>query len=323
LLLLASSALIAFAGIAGATSGPRVVVEITARAEQQVDSRLTRRLIELELGDLELPPRASEPHPRSYSSVFFRVLVPRTDALRVELWDRGEFHGARSVSGHGSRQLRARRVALGAAELVRRLREKRLAEARQLAEQQERAAREQAEREAWEQKPTLALASRASGALIGPGDLWLAGPGLSGQLRLGHGARLDLGARWLWGGSPELDQTRVTWLELELAPSYALRITPSFDLDLGLQAAAASVHLSRVAAVDGIAGADDTWSARAGVVALAEPRLSDGARLSLGPELGVVLRRIPVRDDAGRERQLGGVWIGASLALLLDPTNRL
>jgi hypothetical protein len=300
-----------------------VVVEVTARAEQQLDPRLTRRLIELELGDVEVPPSASETHPRSYTTVFFRVLVPRADALRIELWDRGEFHGARSISGQGSRQLRARRVALGAAELVRRLREKRLAEARQLAEQKERLAQEQAERDAWEHKPAIALASRVSGAVVGPGDLWLAGPGLSGQLRLAGGARLDLGIRWLWGGAPGVDDARVSWLELEVTPSQALRITPAFDIDLGIQAAAAAVHLSPAAAVDGVAGADDTWSARAGVVALAEPRLSPWARLSAGPELGVVLRRIPVRDEHGRDRLLGGLWIGASVALVLDSANRL
>jgi hypothetical protein len=300
-----------------------VVVEVTARAEQQVDPRVTRRLIVLELRDLEVPPSPTEAPPRSYQTMFFRVLVSHADTLRIELWDRGEFHGARKISGGGTRQLRARRIALGAAELVRRLRQKRIAEARQLAEEKERLAREQAERDAWEHKPTLALASSVSGALVGPGDLWLVGPGLAGQLRLARGARLELGARWLSGGAPGAGDSPATWLELALAPSYALRVTPSFDIDLGMQAAVAAVHLPRTSAIDDVADEHDTWSARAGVVALAEPRLAPWARLAVGPELGVLLRRIPVRDDGGEDQQLGGVWLGASLALVLDPTSRL
>jgi hypothetical protein len=308
---------------ARAAPGPRVVVEITPRAEQQIDPRLTRRLIALELGDIEVPPQPNEPHPRTYATVFFRVLVVSADSLRVELWERGEFYGARSVSGEGSRQIRARRLALGAAELVHRLRQRRLAEARHLAEEQRRLEREAAEREAWEQKPTIALGTGAVVAFIGPGDAWLAGPELAGELRLARGPRLDLGLRWLWGGAGEVNDSGVSWLEILLAPSYVLRVRPALDLSLGVQAGAAAVHLSRATAVDDVAGEHDTWSARAALFVHAEPRLASWARLIAGPELGAVLRAIPARDEAGEQQRLGGLWIGASVGLALDPAAKL
>src|SRR5690606_8685376 len=161
--------------------------------------------------------------PRSYATVFFRVLVASADALRVELWDRGEFHGARSVTGEGSRQVRARRLALGAAELVRRLRQKRLAEARQLAEDKAKRAREEAQQRDWAHRPTLALGAAGTFALVGPGDLWLAGPELAGQLRPGHAARVDLAVRWMWGRASDVDDSTASWLELAIVPSHLFR----------------------------------------------------------------------------------------------------
>lgn len=299
------------------------MVEITPRAEQQLDARLTRRLIGLELGDVEVPARPGEKRPRNYATVYFRVLAMRADALRVELWERGEFHGARSVSGEGSRQLRARRIALGAAELVRRLRQKRLAEARRLAEEEARLARERAQREAWEQEQTVALGSELVAAAVGPGDLWLVGPGLSGDLRFAGGARLDLGVRYLAGAAPHVDDSAATWFELAIAPGYQLRITPAFDLVLGAQVAASAVHLSRAARLDDVDGQHDTWSARAGGFVAASPRLGNGARLSVGPEAGVVLRPVRVDTASGARHELGGLWLGVRLGLALDPTGRL
>lgn len=264
-----------------------------------------------------MPPKPGAPPP-AYTTVFFRVFVVRADALRVELWDKGEFHGARSVSGEGSRQLRARRIALGAGELVRRLRQKRLAEAKALADERERLAREAAEREKWEQKSTLAFVPAATAAAIGPTDFWLAGPGMSGQARLGGGARLDLGVRFLAGDASAVDDAGVSWFEISLAPSYALRAAPSLDVDLGVLAGAAAVHVSGAAAVDGIAGQSDTWSARAVAFGYVEPRLARWIRLSAGPEVGAVLRSVPVDEE-----QLGGLWLGVSLALVIDPRGQL
>src|SRR6185295_17665832 len=59
------------------------------------------------------------------------------------LWERGEYHGARVVSGsNAAGQLGARRVALAAAELARRLKKKRQLQAeRERAAEAERAAR--------------------------------------------------------------------------------------------------------------------------------------------------------------------------------------
>jgi hypothetical protein len=298
-----------------------VVLEITPRAEQHIDPRLTRRLVELELRDIELPPRPGDPHPAITPSVFFRVLVPDSEALRIELWERGSFYGARGVSVEGPRQVRARRLALGAAELVRRLRARRLAEARRLEAEEARLATERRERELWQRHDTLAVGAGLGTALVGPGDLWLAGPALSAELRLESGGRLDLGARWLFGQSPELDSS-ASWLEMSVAPSTLVRPSPALDLAIGLHAAVASVRLAGAAGVDGIDGERDTWSARAGVHLRAEPKIDRATRLSFGPELGALLRPIPARD-AGEDRRLGGLWLGLTLGVSLDPRGRL
>ncbi|HMR08263.1 MAG TPA: hypothetical protein PKA88_20920, partial [Polyangiaceae bacterium] len=67
-----------------------------------MDAQLARRLIRIELGDIEVPSRPTDKYPGAASTVFFRVLAPSHDRLHVELWDRGDFYGARGVSVTGS-----------------------------------------------------------------------------------------------------------------------------------------------------------------------------------------------------------------------------
>ncbi|HYP90384.1 MAG TPA: hypothetical protein VEQ59_19565, partial [Polyangiaceae bacterium] len=109
-------------GVAPARAAPAsVVVEIDLGAERLVDARSARRLVPLELADVALPTTS-----RGTPVLFFRVLGRDAGTLRLELWERGEFHGARTLSGAGENpQLVARRVALAAAELGRRLARKR------------------------------------------------------------------------------------------------------------------------------------------------------------------------------------------------------
>jgi hypothetical protein len=297
-----------------------VVVEIDDSASSLLDTRLARRLIQLELSDLDIPPDPVLAHSPRGTALFFRVSAARGGAtFRVELWDHGEFCGARLLTGErGSPELGSRRVALAAAELARRLHQRRLREI--AVANAKRKAAENAKNEAAARVPRLALSAGALAAWLGPGDAWLAGPELRGELRLFGGARLGVGVAWLAGALDGVPQSPgLRWFELSLSPSWTARLAPSFDLDAGLTASAAVAHFTRVSAVDGIAGELDTWSARAALHLLAEPRLARGVRLEVGPEIGALLRPLPFRDDAGIERHVGGLWLGATLGVVLDP----
>lgn len=300
-----------------------MIVEISAKAERYVDSRLTRRLVEIELSDAEVPPRAGDDSEKR-PTVYFRVLATSPDTLRVELWDKGGFYGARRLDSRDVKELIARRIALASAALVRDLKQRRVLEARAFEAEQAERKRERerlAELLRW---PAALVEPRATGALVGGGEAYLAGPGLAGELRLKSGSRVALGANWLFGGAPELSGTpSLRWLELAVSPSHAFALGPRFDLAVGASAAAAVVHFTRVSAVDGDPGSQDTWSARAAGRVLLEPHLGRNARLSVGPEIGVVLRRMPVHDQAAERHRLGGLWLGLSAGVTLDAWGRL
>jgi hypothetical protein len=304
----------------------QIIVEIDRRAARSLNDRLTRRLIELELGDLEIPPPVSEADdeaaPPATRSLFVRVLAEGDDQLRVEMWEQGIYHGARLVPvGEGtSAQLRARRIALTAATLGRSLRISRIRQAR-LAEERARLEAE-AERVAQHTPPPsrVALSAHARGAVVGPQGFWLAGSGLEAQLRLATGERLDLGLSWLTGAAAPLDGAPpLQWMELSVAPGYAFELGDRVDLVTGLEVAAAAVHVSRVLAVDDTAQQQDTWSARAVGRLLFEWDAGSRAHLRAGPELGASLRRIPVVDRTGEAHRLGGFWAGVSFGWEFDP----
>ena len=95
----------------GLARGEPVLVEIGDSAESILDARATRRLVQLELSEIDVP--AASGNKRARAPLFFRVIKVEQD-VRVELWERGEYHGARVVSGsNAAGQLGARRVALG------------------------------------------------------------------------------------------------------------------------------------------------------------------------------------------------------------------
>ena len=298
---------------------PRIFVEISAKAERYVDARLTRRFVEIELSDADIPPRPGERR----STAYFRVLALSPDTLRIELWDKGDYYGARKINPSDVKDLVARRVALAAASLVRDMRERRGFEAQ--ARERENAAREKelaevAELRRW---PAVMLESQALAALV-PGDLLLAGPEIGGQLRLKQGSRVALGVAWLFGSVPAAaGSPSVRWLEVGITPMHAFHASPGFDLGVGMTAAAAALHFTKVDAVDDSPGQLDTWSARAALRLTAEPRLGRAARLSVGPELGVMLRRVPIRDVDGDAHRLGGLWLGVAACIALDPGARL
>ena len=300
---------------AGFARGVPVLVEVGESAENLLDARATRRLVALELADIDVP--ASGDNKRARDTLFLRVLQVDQN-LRVELWQRGEYHGARIVSGDNARgQLSARRVALAAAELARRLQKKRLLQAaRERAE-----TRAQAERAARAARLTLdgpfAVRPSLQVADIGGRAATLFGSRLFGQWTFAQRTRLDAGFAWLAGGAP--GGARTEWLELALSPMHRVPLSERLDLDLGVNVAAAWLRLGRVRGVDAIPDQSETWSARAAVVLRLEPSLSRQLRLSIGTEAGLVLRRIPFQASAGDNFRLGGLWLGLDLGVVFTP----
>ncbi len=300
---------------------PRVIVEISPKAERAVDSRLVRRLVEIELSDAEVPPRPNENN-GVRPTVYFRILATAPDTLRIELWDKGDFYGARKLDSHDVKELVARRIALAAAALVRDMESRRALEAHAAEEDRRRQAELRAAFAEARRWPALAVTARGVGALVGPTEAWLAGPGLGGELRFRSRTRVELGAAWLFGGLPDASgEPSQRWLELGVSPMQDFEVARGFELGVGFTAAAAAVHYTRVQSVDGVPGELDTWSARAVARVLAEPRLDSTARLSLGPEIGAVLRRVSLVDEAGDAQRIGGLWIGVSVGVALDPSG--
>jgi len=300
---------------AGAAGGGPVLVEIGDSAESILDARATRRLVALELSEIDVP--APSGNKRTRAPLFFRVVQVEHD-LRVELWERGDYHGARIVSGSNAvGQLGARRIALAAAELARRLQRK-----RQVQTERERVAllarAEAAEREA-RRALDGPLAVRPSFELATIGDLGatLAGPRLLGQWTFAPRARIEAGFAWLAGSAPA--KANSEWLELSLAPMRRLALAEALDLDLGLTVAAAWLRLARVQGVDAIPGQAETWSARAALSARFEPRLTRQVRLSFGADVGLLLREVRFQSLAGSAERLHGTWLGLGIGIVVTP----
>jgi len=302
----------------GVPGNARVAIELGSKAERLVDPRLTRRLIQLELSDVEMPPTLTGIAAHQPPALFYRVLSTRPEEIRVELWERGEFHGARSVSlSSGTAQLHARRIALAAAELARRLRGQRIADAKRLARPKTNGENGGDGAHAGRLRPGIAAALR--GAAVGPSQLWLLGPELAARLRLGESARLELGANWMHGRASALAGAPGTSsIELSLAPGYGFSLGRGVSAVSSLRFAAAAVHLNDVRAVDGIAGQHDTWSARAALELRVESRLTRAISVYAAPDIGVVLRRIPVQGKDGAVERLGGLWLGGALGVSFD-----
>jgi hypothetical protein len=300
-----------------------VAIEIGSKAERLVDPRLTRRLIQLELGDVEVPSVLTGIAAHQPPALFYRVLATRPEEIRVELWERGEFHGARSVSlSSGTTQLHARRIALAAAELARRLRGKRIAEAKRLSRPPSNG--DNGDDGSSGGRPRAGIGAKVRAGALGPDDLWLFGPELAARFRLGESLRIELAGAWMQGQTTGLSGSPTTsWMELSLAPGYAAALARGLNLVAHLRFAAAIVHLNDVLAVDGIEREEETWSARTAFELGVEAKLSRTFALQFAPEAGVVLRRIPA---VGRERdfeRLGGLWLGASLGASFDaPLSR-
>ena len=289
-----------------------VVVEIDGAAERLVDPRSARRLVPLELSDVALPASGA----RGAPVLFFRVLGRNDGSLRIELWERGEYHGARVLSGAGENpQLVARRVALAAAELGRRLARKRdatLARDERLRRAREARAREQRERT---QDGPVALRSELGLGVV-PGKLLLFSSRLNGELSLRGPWRLDVGAE-LGGGS--LTPSLTSELSgVSLGPAYRLLLTRGLDLDLGLHAAALLLQVPQAHSLDKLVAQTSSWTARLSLTPRFEVRLSRQLRALLGAEAGAILRPLPYETEPSPKR-LSGLWFGASLGIVVTP----
>jgi len=298
-----------------ARAGTTVLVEIGDSVETLLDARATRRLVQLELSEIDVPPASG--NKRARAPLFFRVVQAGPD-VRVELWERGEYHGARIVSGsNAAGQLGARRVALAAAELARRLQKK-----RQVQAERERAAETAREAEAAREARRaldgpLALRPSLEVASIGELSTTLVGPRLLGQWTFAQRTRIEAGFAWLAGTAPA--SANAEWLELSLAPMQRVALAQAVDLDFGLAVAAAWLRLAKVRGVDDIRDQNETWSARAAAVVRVEPRLSRQLRLSLGADAGLLLREVRFQSLAGSSERLRGAWLGLGVGVVFTP----
>jgi hypothetical protein len=291
-------------------------IEIEPRVEAALDARAVRRLIQLELSEVVVPPRPGD----AEAELFVRVLSGAEGQLRVELWERGEQHGARLVSGvQNAPSVAARRVALAAAELARGLRLRR----RNLLIAAERAHRRAQREERLRLSRTLdgPVALRAGGEWVWGRNLWLAGPTLDGEAHLFGRLRVDVGGAWAFGRLTP-GRTGVESFALRAGPARRFALGAHLDLDLGVRAEAALLTFHGVHAVDQLQGERQSWSARLLGAARLERRLTRGLRLEFGVIGGAALRRVPVTLADGRSVRLGGALVGGELGLVFTPETR-
>jgi hypothetical protein len=292
-----------------------VVVEIDGAAERIVDARSARRLVPLELSDVAVPAGSGV---RGAPVLFFRVLGRPDGSLRIELWERGEYHGARTLTGAGENpQLVARRVALAAAELARRLARKREATlARDERLRLSREARAREERARTQEGPVALRSELAVGAVSKM--LLLFGQRVTGELTLRGPLRLELGGE-LWGGSltPAL---RTELQGISFGPGYRLVLTRALDLDLGAQVAAMLVRVPAARSLDAVSHQDSSWTAKLSGATRLELRLSRQVRAALGLEAGALLRSMSYATEERSER-LRGLWWGGSLGVVITPAR--
>lgn len=287
------------------------MVEIDAAAERLVDGRSARRLVSLELSDVSLPLNGQ----RGAPVLFFRVLGRSDGSLRVELWERGEYHGARALSGAGENaQLVARRVALAAAELGRRLARKR--EAQLARDEKLRRAREAHRRAELERTQDGPLALRPELAFARARGLSVLGERLTGELTLRGPLRLDvggeLGAGWLSGSAHAALQG------VSLAPAYRFSLAHALELDVSAQVAALLVQVPSATALDGISNQNSSWTARATGTVRLQLRLTRQLRAGVGLEAGGLLRRVGYTFQ-NRDADFGGAWWGGGLSVVFTP----
>ncbi len=295
-----------------AKSSPSILVEIDAAAEHFLDPVLTRRLIALELGDSQLSEFVDAEGRRFPPTLFFLISSEPSLAL-VELWERGHLHGSRRVSLQGDPHLRARRIALTAAELGMRLREHSLSLIAY--EVESRSAKEQRWQKQSEERRQSLPAFRAGGLGVLAGEsAWLMGARAELVLRLPENLGLDLAGAWAAGRAFGKGASEpLNWWEVSISPRYSTKLAKAWVGAIGFRVVAALADMNQ-------AGGDRNveWTARAAVEPALEwsstPTLTFGVR----PELGWLLRPVRWQSSVGATpAELSGAWLGASVLATL------
>jgi hypothetical protein len=263
--------------------------------------------VTLETADIDVAP---PPGVGFRPPLYFRVRAVTPGSLRVELWELGRPHGARSVSSAGAPSLEARRIALAAAELARQLRKQRIAE---LAALEEAGSGDDTPAGKSARMPLYARfvwQAGARGAFALSSSAWLLGPHADVVLAFDGGQRLALGGAWLAGDTVG---GSLRWFEGRLAVSQGFSVSRVTELEAGLDAAVVSfrAHPEGEAPVDLLTG-------RAGLFARVNLRLGSVAVLGAGPDVGVLLHSVSYTHGNDTER-LRGLWLGVGLTLQIDP----
>ncbi len=294
-----------------------VIVEVSDDVETLVDARLARRLIRLELADVELPKvnsavPATGPQKSSSNAeeVVFVRLLRQGETMVVELWARGELSGERRLAASDNERHQARRVALASAELARRLREVRVVE-RQRILRQHLAPSPRDGAPVYLTKVNVGLTAGITTAWWIGGDTLLIGPkvGLWGMTESGVGLGLTGAAL-----TPARPGTVRSWSELAVRPSWGVPLNAYVRAEFGLQLAAAVLGIGPRAEFSGSDVSRQTWATKAVLDTRVEWLL--GPRLSLVavPEFGLVTRSLSV-ESRGETGTLEGTWLGVALGV--------
>ncbi len=296
------------AGSAATTSRVlEVRLGLSAGAAKVLSEPRVRRLLEIELGeDGVLAPGTAGPLGDHVAYVWIDSPTTTQLGAEVRVADRPVGRREIPIAGVGP-DVAARLVAIAATDL---LRDKPRARRPPSQPPQPPAERELARR----LLPALSIEATGSTAALPGFGGGLGGPGLGLSFRA-LGASEGLFARWLQGsGHPG----GLRWLEVGANVEYRHWLGPSFRLAGGALASLASVRLADATAVDGLAAARDTWSARAGASLGVEARVASSLWLGLALEPAVVLRAVRYADAGGAPRSAEGAWLGVALALHLD-----
>jgi len=292
-----------------------------------VDPRVTRRLVALELSDVDVDPPHDAKTATDGESVYVRVMAGSPGLLDVELWSRGELSGRRHVSTEGSSRLRARRIALASAELCRALQRRRQLERKRA---DDLAAQERAKgpppgslvlRGAFDVRASL------TGATVGSGELTLFGPSLGLGLQFESGPGVELRFEWFGGATRALAETRdasALWYGATLRPYYAWAVGDARSgygvlgaetrLEVGAGLALAGLRLQNVVNENGTGVTAYPWTARAAGDVNLSTQLSRGVGIGIGVEVGALLHPISVDAPTGPD-ELGAFWLSGTIRL--------
>ncbi|MDI1450604.1 hypothetical protein [Polyangium sp. 6x1] len=281
-----------------------------AAAEALGGEPRVRRLLEIELDDTgTLAPGPSGPLGDDVAHVWIDLPSPSEVLIEARLAERAIARRFILIGGLNP-DVAARLVAIAANELVR-------AQARPIRPRKAPAPRAPTPKE-------LELAARRAPAIVwsaAPSFVFL--PGSSGTL-WGAGASLGFRgasvseratARWLTGPT-SAGATR--WFEVGLAVDYRVYLGSSVRLALGADAALGFLHLNDARAIDGVPGARDAWSGRAGGLLGVDVRAFGPAWLGLHLSPGAILRAARFETAGGLGGAVEGLWLGVDLALQLD-----